>query len=444
MPKCTVVGAGLAGLAAAEVLIGLGWTVDVVEARNRPGGRVCTEHGAFTNGQYAETGAEWIDKSHLRMRGLVERFGLDLDSTTGPWTSTRKFVNRLGITCAHEEVMATESGAQLDAFYQRISDYSLGVDPHDPMACADAKMLDSLSVADLMAQFSLNQASRLVITRHMQGEFACEPGDISVLFVAQQEALFTHMNGAGEDWSRRLIGGLSQIAHRLAEALVDHISYGESVLSVMHGHGGVRVATNIGRVINADAAIITAPLPALRAVAFDPELPKLVAEAIAELGMGTITKVFTQYDQKVWVTHGVDGYIYTDLPMQRTYEPTAMQPGTSGILTAYIGGDHGAEVAHLSAEERESDVAKQIDAIIPGALDHLTSSSSQPWPIDPFACGAYAVYGPGQVTKFWRALREPHGRLTFAGEHTATTTGYMEGALESGQRAALQTHELWA
>ena len=444
MPKCVVIGAGLAGLSAAEDLIALGWTVHIVEARTRPGGRVHTEYDAFANGQYADAGAEWVDHSHLLVRGLVERFGLTLDGTTGPWTSTKRFLHFNGTIRPYDDVMATETGAQVDEFYAFISDCASRIEPDDPTTSSEAEALDELSVADLMARFTLNAEACLGITRHMQGEFACEPSGISVLFVAQQEALFTHMNGATQGWSRRLKGGLSQLPTLMADALAGVITYGAVVVAVAEDENGVTVMIHDGRVIQADAVVITAPLTALRSVTFSPPLPESLDGAIQRLGMGTITKVFGQYDEKVWVAAGLDAYIQTDLPMQRVYEPTSMQSGTSGILTAYIGGDHGAEVASQTAEQRQNDVVQQIDSIVPGAINHLIASSSQAWPGDPYARGAYAVYGPGQVMKYWRVLREPHGRVTFAGEHTAITTGYMEGALESGHRAAHQTHNLWA
>lgn len=437
-----VVGAGLAGLAATQRLSDAGWRVTLLEASDRPGGRARTER-AFRAGQYADSGAEWIDDTHHRLLTLVDEFGLELEPDSGPWSEHNSFVFRHSTLRSYADILTSGAGVELDRFYGWIDEKANGIpDAAHPSFAADAEVLDALSMADLIALHNLGDDAQFSVTRHVQSEYACEPHDISVLFVVQQEALALQTQSSDGQWSRRLAGGLDQIPREWARRLGKYVTYGAHVTSIEASDKGVVVATATGELVDADCVIVTVPFPVVRAITIAPPLPATVARAVAELGMGTITKVFVQYDQRVWRDHDIRD-METDLAPQRFYEPTVAQPGSHGILTAYVGGQCGAAMASKTPTERERDVASGIAEIVPGAASCEVAWASQAWPAEPLSRGAYAVYAPGQVTQFWEAIRQPAGRVVFAGEHTATVTGYMEGAIESGYRAADQSLNLW-
>jgi monoamine oxidase len=153
--------------------------------------------------------------------------------------------------------------------------------------------------------------------------------------------------------------------------------------------------------------------------------------AIDELGYGSITKTAIEFADRQWSA----GYTTTDTVAQRVYEPTVDQPGRSGVLMAYTGGDGGRALGDLPAEER-IDVIERDIRTVHGVTAPRLQSFSRAWSHEPLYRGSYATYLPGQINAFWDVLRRPHGRLLLAGEHTATWTGYMEGAVESGRRAA--------
>jgi len=138
-----------------------------------------------------------------------------------------------------------------------------------------------------------------------------------------------------------------------------------------------------------------------------------------------------QFERRAWT----GGYGTTDSVSQRIYETTVDQPGESGILMAYCGGEGGGRLASKNEDERIELIANDMRRV------HSMSSASlgafsRAWSTHANYGGAYAVYEPGQVTRFWRVLREPWGRVHLAGEHVATCTGYMEGAIESGRTVA--------
>ena len=159
--------------------------------------------------------------------------------------------------------------------------------------------------------------------------------------------------------------------------------------------------------------------------------PTFCERAIDELGYGTITKTAIQYAERQWPA----GYATTEGRLAAVYEPTIDQPGRAGVLMAYAGGDGGRTLAEKPEPERmraDRATCREVHRIVAQA----TGGFSRAWSAEPRYGGSYAVYRPGQVTAFWEVLRRPHGRIWLAGEHIATWTGYLEGAVESGERVA--------
>ena len=126
----------------------------------------------------------------------------------------------------------------------------------------------------------------------------------------------------------------------------------------------------------------------------------------------------------------------TDLPITCTWEPTFNQNNTGSILTVYTGGNHGAEFSKLSNEDRVATAISQVDKVFPGSAKHVLAAKTIAWINESFSQGGYLSFATGQVVPHWNTLRESVGRLYFAGEHTAVNQGFMDGAVESGQRAA--------
>ncbi len=177
--------------------------------------------------------------------------------------------------------------------------------------------------------------------------------------------------------------------------------------------------------------MLACSLVPLRSVQFAPELPVPLSRAIRELGYGTITKTALQFESRRWP----EGYATTSLPAQRVYEPTVDQGGESGVLMAYAGGDGGRRLAVLDEPARIAAVADDLRAMY-GLTEAPIGAFSRAWSNEPRFGGSYAAYGPGQVTAHWDVVRRPCGPIRLAGEAVATWTGYLEGAVESGERAA--------
>jgi monoamine oxidase len=426
--RVVVVGAGFAGLTCAQRLQEAGAEVVVLEAGARAGGRVRTVR-SFTDDQYAESGAEWVDSIHHRLLALAAKYGVAVEPQGHVWERLRPWLDVDGERLSGDDARGKFGlDDELDRFGSLLGEITSGVsDPAHPEHHTDAAAVDGRSIADLMNDADLGPIARLLVSRNMQGEFACEAREISTLFVAQQRALY-----AGPDTVRahRVTGGLDRITDAMAASLGSALRLHEPVVAVHHDERGADVVTRSGTV-SATTVVLACALPPLRAVRFDPPLPAALALAMKELTYGAVTKTAVQYQERAWDA----GYLTTDREIQRVYEPTTAAPGSPGVLMAYTGGDGSRLLDRLDETGRIGHVTAQLAAIHP-RLGEPGPAFSRSWRTDARFGGAYVVYGPGQVVAHWRALRCRYGSLVLAGEHTATFTGYMEGAIESGERAA--------
>ena len=431
--RVVVVGAGFSGLRAAQVLTAAGAVVSIVEAGNRIGGRARTIKAPFVGGQYAESGAEWVDTHHHRVRALMDQFGLETEGAGQQWTTIRRFLFRNGALLAPSDLRRVDPtlDADLDRYESVFEDLAAAiVDPGRPDLHPNAADIDALSAAEIATRNDLGALASLFAQRNSQGEFAEEPARVSALFIAQQRAQARVSGADDSSKAHRVRGGVQQIALSMADPLLPQLSTGEPLIAVRWSETGVLVSTT-RRDITADHVILACSLRGLTDVVFDPPLPRPLATAIAELGYGTVTKTALQYPVRSWP----QGYATTEQKTQRVYEPTIDQPGAEGILMAYTGGDGGRRLAALTETQRtrmvNDDVHDMYDLTEPPI-----GSFSRAWSTEQRYGGSYAAYGPGQVTAFWNVLRQPCGPIRLAGEHVASWTGYLEGALESGESVA--------
>lgn len=434
--RVIVVGAGLAGLSAAWELERRGWQTVVLEARPRIGGRCHTLRG-FAGGQVAEAGGEFIDTTHRQMRRFAKRFGLRLDDLRrgGERYETAVYVE--GELQPFERFAGPETGAEIERFYAEAWALARRLDPADPAAAGAA--YDRRTVAEFIDEVGIDGRPRQILDREIRDDYAIEPEKLSLLFfLTETKVTWSTPNSGAEAF--HVHGGNDQIARGFASRLRRAPHLGVPVTAVRATARGVTVTAG-GEEVHGDHVVLAAALPGLRGVRFEPSLPAALAAAIRELQYGPATKTPLQYARRFWRQGGWSGETLTDLPVSTTWEATGGQPGGRGILMAYSSGDAGLAAASLPEPERVAVTASQLNRIYPGSASLLGRTASIPWSNSPLNGGAYSAFAPGQVTDFWTALRRPHGRIHLAGEHTADFCGYMEGAIESGLRAARRIDE---
>jgi len=431
--RVVVIGAGLAGLRATERLRAAGCEVHLIEGGNRPGGRLRTVTQPFIDGQCSESGAEWVDTIHTRMLEAMDRYGIRRIGPGEQWTTIRRWLHHQGRLLGPDDMRHADPTVfeQLAEFDRIVDDAAVAMtDASRPYLHPDATALDARSLADVAQQAQLGELANLFRRRDSQGEFAEEPQRVSLLFVAQQRAYHAEQSGHATASSHRGEGGFSRLAHGLASEVADSLSYCELLTEVEQDADGVVVHTDHRRLV-ADHLVLACSLVPLRTVGFRTPMPAALNDAVHQLGYGTVTKTSVQWPSRQWPS----GYATTSGRAQRIYEPTVDQPGGAGILMSYCGGDGGREWAQLSEAERIALAAREMQAMH-GIDTAPLDGFSRAWNNEPRFGGSYAAYGPGQVTAHWKVLREPWGRVHLAGEHVAACTGYMEGALESGETVA--------
>jgi len=432
----TVVGAGLAGLSAAYDLQRAGWKVTVLEARDRVGGRVYSLR-SFSNGLVAEGGGEFIEESHKRMLAFAKQFHLKLGHV-GSWQTQNwaAFDGKVGPLSA-VEIWGTDLHEEVEKIWQALAELAKSVpDPNQPQAARKAKHLDRQSAADWLASLDAHPLAKKDFIQHIRAEYTCEPERHSLLDLARNAAMYYVT--FDRDMNYRVAGGNDLIPRALAQALLDvRLNAPVTSIRVLPHEVAVTVKQADSHLtISSAFAILAVPLTTARLIEFNPPLPMTHQRMVNELSYGAVTKVLIEYRKRFWDEQGWNGQLATDRPIGYTWHATSHIEDQHGIITAYTGGNPGAKLAAYSAEERTRVAVADIEALFPGSSDLVEHTATVAWPNEPYTRGSYAALAPGEVTAHWQTLFEPAGRLFFAGEHASSIQGFMEGAVESGQRAA--------
>lgn len=427
--RVVVVGAGLGGLAAAYELGSRGYSVTVLEARDRIGGRVHTVREPFAGGQHAEAGGEYVDGPHRVLRAYARGFGLALEDVRGGGDGLRAAAYVRGRLRPWAEL--TDWPA-IRPFYSRLEQLGRRIDPQDP--AARGAELDGYPVSELIDRAGIRGPARLVLETLIRDDYGVEPAELSLLGMVAAENAYGGASGPIEAW--RIRGGNDRLGAELARRSGAEIRLSEPVAAIDRSAESVGVATAGGEVVEAAWCVLAAPLPALRAIEFEPALPEALAGAVEEMQYARIVKTMIQYRPRFWRRAGWSGDLFTDRPLGNTWEATDRQRGRRGILVAYAAGRTHDRLLDAAAGREPEYTARELDRAFPGSGMLALDGDSFDWAGDPFAGGCWMQAAPGQVVPYWRALREPVGRIVLAGEHTSTMPGYMEGAVRSGIAAA--------
>lgn len=449
-PRVAVVGAGLAGLSAARALRQSGVGAIVFEAAPRAGGRCWSERGAFADGQIAERGGELVDTSHDAMIDLALDLGLSLDDLAAAEKPGTRAAFHFGGSAYDERAVVADFRALWPALERDARAVANGYPTFRRYTPAQ-RTLDRLSCAQwIERRVSGGLRSRFgqLLANAYTEELGGDPEDISAISVvgllagSPQDAFSPyaesdqryHIRGGNDLVVQRLVAGIEP-GLRTAMRLVALAALPDGCVRLTFARDQALVDEVFDRVI------VAIPFTLLRDV--DLERARFGTRKLAcirELGMGRNTKLQLQFSDRAWLAAGINGETRGDGSYQVSWEVTRAQSGAAGILNFYSGGSTAARAGDGTPEERARAALADVERVLPsvGAMWNGRVIRNA-WDRHPWTKGSYSLLGPGQYTSLHGIEDSREGSVHFAGEHTSMDfAGYMNGAVESGQRAAAE------
>jgi monoamine oxidase len=456
--KTAVLGAGMAGLAAAVQLRRYGMDFDLFEAGSRIGGRVWTQRDFNDDGQFAEFGGELIDSNHSTLISWARHFGLELESFEGRAQRQSDDLYYFGGQRYGSADLAAGLKPLAEQVARAIRELRRGIGGSKELGhwYADhpgVVKYDRMSLAEFIGGLSgVDEWVKRAVSRAYTGEFGLEPEEQTAINLLElydpetPDALF------GEsDESMRIHGGNGRLVQKMFDRAFAR-GANDPRLHMEHELVAIREAGRKLRLVFrtaaglktyfADRVICAIPFSVLRTIDGIARLPlsPVKMRAILETGYGTNSKITLGFGRRFWRGRGAS--IITDLSSQSFWDSTRRQEGAHGILTGFLGGVEGARASEANVSAAVSDLSEVFGGR--QARDSFENGVVTNWTAKPFQRGSYLCLRPGQLTRCWgdNHVPELNHRLIFAGEHTdPAMVGYMEGALRSGIRAARQVRD---
>ncbi|MDB5974558.1 MAG: FAD-dependent oxidoreductase [Nevskia sp.] len=431
-----VVGAGLSGLTAARELLRKGHSVAVLEGRDRVGGRTWT---IPVGTRRYDIGGQFVGPSQDRIRALVTEFGLRLQPVYSDakhiWELPGQRIEFTGTVPSLSLIAKIDLGRLID----KMNQIAQAVGTTAPWAAPDAAALDAMTLAQWVREHSFSESTRHFATIMTRAVLGADPDEISVLYwayyVAQGDSIEMLISGAGGAQDSVIEGGSQQLSLRMAQELGAAVRLTQPARRVVQAADGVDVYTDTAR-IHARYAILALPPAMAAGIAFEPSLAGDRRELQSRAPMGRYAKVVLTYDKPFWREHGYAGDVASlQGPVVATYDDASLE---GSALLGFIGGDSERAWRSLSAEARKAAV---LDCFArwfgPEALKPVAYAEKD-WTIDDWTNGAPAtILPPGVLSRLGPALRQPIGRIHWAGTETALRwTGYMDGAIRAGEQTA--------
>jgi len=450
LPKrVIIVGGGVAGLVAAFELLRQGHDPLILEAQNRVGGRIYTLRN-FAPGLYAEAGAMRIPRVHDLTLEYCRLFGLELRPFVMGNPATFVYLDgqrlTMGEADSRPELLPFQLGEhefgrtytelwdeatrEVRELYERVGEAAL------EQVIAD---YDRYSIREFLVMRGFSEGAI-----ELYGVMSFREANLNAAVIEQLREII----GRAFDDMQEVVGGMDRLTDGFYQPLRDNIRFGARVVAFEQAEDSVTVhyATKAGRFSEtADYAVCTLPFSVLGDVDAMPEWSHGKRKAIRELNYNASTKILFQTRTRFWerLDGIVGGTTATDLPIRRMVYPSHANPeeARGTLLASYTWGQDALRWEAMDPATRIEEALEQVAKIHPEVREEFEVGTSHAWYEDHYARGAFALFEPGQESLLQADIQRPEGRVYFAGEHCSLWHAWIQGALESGIRAARQIHE---
>lgn len=438
-----VIGAGLSGLTAARRLAEAGHSVLVAEARDRVGGRLLSQQVPGTD-RVVEMGGQWVGPTQTHVLALLDELRLE---TFGTYDEGRHLLHWAGRLREYQGRVPRLAAAELvdAAVSQRALERQMRSVPLDaPWQAKDAGRLDGQTFETWIRRHARTPGGRRFWRVITGAVFSADPDEMSALwalfYLRSAGGLDRAIDTGGGAQQDRVVGGSALMADRLAALMGDRVLLGRPATALGQDGTHVRVSTGQGDLV-ARRAVVALPPPLALRLAMTPR-PVDREQMLGRMPMGAVIKTNVVYDTPFWREHGLSGQAASDRhPGSITYDNSL--PGLdAGILLAFVEGRHAHRLAAAPAADRHRTVLDGLADMFGPAAKRPAAYLEQDWRAEQWTGGCYGAFAvPTALTRFGTHLRRPFGRVHWAGTETATRwAGYLDGAIEAGERAAQEAH----
>lgn len=444
--KVIVVGAGLAGLAAGYELLRAGHDVLILEAQHRIGGRIYTMREPFAQGLYGEAGAMRIPRAHELTMAYIEKFGLQTEDFV--MGNPQAYVYIGGVKRRLAEVQANPDLLGFDTADSEKG--KLAGDLWDEAIRPLVKRVEKEGWDGVVAEYDEYSVREFLELKKWSEGMIEMFGLLNNQEAVMNSSFLELLREDGGNYYVNMCqikGGMDNLSHAFLPALAPHIRYGAKMIAIDQtpDEAVIHYQTAAGRFeARGDYAIVTVPFPVLRHVEALKPFSRAKQRAIRQLHYDASAKIFFQTRRRFWETdEGIyGGGTVTDLAIRNLfYTDYGKETGRGILLASYTWSEDAQRWGSLPPHERIEQALENVAEIHPQILDEFEAGASHMWHDDPFAGGAFALFDPGQQTLLHDEIVKPEGRIHFAGEHVSLYHAWIQGAFESGIRAAAAIHQ---
>jgi monoamine oxidase len=441
--QAVVIGAGLAGLAAAVYLEEHGISAQVIEAQSRVGGRV---HSMNQHGGNKEAGGTYIGAGYKSVIRAAKNHGIELIDVT----PTLEFFREQELVLNGEVIRQSQwPNHPANPFPKKDKslmpwNYNRVLTVRENPLKTPEQWLDTdqayndISLHEWMRGLGLSDDA-ISLAYGMNVSFGSNAHDVSALLMFFRAAFSSAQRKHSQNGiiGFTALNGVQRIPEAMASALKKETHLGKVVKSINATGRSIEIRCADDTIYKTHHVICSLPLGALCDVAINPPLSELQRQAILEVPSQPTTQVFLAHKSKFWEFDDLKPSMFTDgVAGMVAAARNGGNPTEVTSFTAWTMGLNAKRLDALPAEAAGKLVIQAIEEIRPSARGQLEFLGLKSWGTDPFARGGWAYFRPGQITRFCKAMRVPHGKIHFCGEHLSIANRGMEGAMESGKRAA--------